>query len=107
MQYETNSLWVLARTLLHSFSARGGRRSKFEQLWAMVAPVDRFCRAATTDLEKALGDVMVKVLDEELRRYAPYSSHEDAAAVAELLKSKPAKPWKALVRFGYDKRFKR
>ncbi len=85
MQHDTNSLWVLARTLLHAFCARGGHSSKFVQLWPMVTPVDRFCRTAATDLERALGDVLVKVLDDELKRYAPYSRHEDAAAVAALL----------------------
>lgn len=107
MQYDSDSLDVLARTLLHSFSARGGHQSKFAQLWPMVTCVDRFCRAATTKTEIALSEMMMRVLDEELRRYAPYSRHPDAAAVAELLGSKPAKPWKALVRHAYDQRYKK
>lgn len=95
----------LARKLLMAFAFDKRFPDDFSRLWAMVGPVDKFCRSATTTLDHLMGATLTEELDAQLRRFAPKSKHPDAEAVAELLKSKPA--WKKLVRLHYDFLYKR
>lgn len=97
-------LELLARKLIETFAAPQPGRG-FERYWPLAGAVEVFSESVRDRYEERVANALRNALEDVLRRTAPQSMHQEAAAVAFHLsaKSRRRKPWRPLRTYARSK----
>lgn len=97
MQVPAAHLLKLAEKLIEVFAQAGADDHAFGRYWRLVAALETFSGSVVWPFEEEMAKALRMALEGRLRRHAPHSIHDDAAATGVLLGSPPRRTFRKRV----------